>query len=257
MLHHQLLHISHLTSRDNICLVISKWSQTTGQKFRDSKMYHFVCFILLVSLEGLQGNGTTSYTSTNITTNVSITTPVNSSNTTSQSYSSKQTSTEMTSTSKQTSVQPRPSDDTDCLFNLKYEKDIFIWSMIGSLILICLLLLVIIMCLACKCCRRVKNGEMVVTKSSATIRRNSANGGPSETDILLKDRTSVKVEMETTPDEPQEPEELGGAAAEIENQVSKEENKNSANDTSENAPTQEGGQSDEIDPKTEDLEKAE
>lgn len=78
---------------------------------------------------------------------------------------------------------------------------------------------------------------MVVKKSS---RRSSVNGGPSEVEVRY---SSVKVEIETTPDEEQErtpEEEVGGAAAEVGNQV--KENQNSASDTiktSETTPTQE------------------
>lgn len=226
----------------------------------DSKMYHFVCFILLVSLEGLraQENGTASVASTNPLINSSTTDAVTSLYITSNSVTHKNPTARKSSTistSKQTAVQSTSSDQTGFLFNLADMPKLTLLLIIVSLVLLCLFLLVIIMCLACGCCRRGSNSKMVVTKSSATIRRNSANGGPSETDILLKDSNSVKVEIETTPDEPQEPEELGGAAAEVGNQVSTEENKNSANDTSETAPTQEGDRSDETDPKTEDLEK--
>ncbi|XP_053502191.1 uncharacterized protein LOC128620866 isoform X2 [Ictalurus furcatus] len=224
----------------------------------DSKMYHFVCFILLVSLEGLraQENGTTIEASTSLFTNSPtadfVTSSYRPSNTPKQTSTTKSSS---ISTSKQTAVQPTTSDQTGCLFNLKDMTKMTLLLIIVSLILICPFLLVIIMCLARRCCRRGSSSKMVVTKSPTTSRRNSANGGPSETDILLKDSNLVKVEIETTPDKPQEPEELGGAAAEVGNQVSTDENKNSANDTSETAPTQEGDQSDGTDPKTEDLEK--
>lgn len=50
----------------------------------------------------------------------------------------------------------------------------------------------------------------------------------------------MKVEIETSPDDP---EEVARAAAKTDNQVSGEESKNSAGDTSETVPAQEGDQS--------------
>lgn len=163
--------------------------------------------------------------------------------------------TDSTSNVKQASDQS--SKETDCLINLKDKKEMALWLMITLLLLICFLLLVIIVCLTCKCFRGIRNDKLVVTKSSKITRRNSLNGGPSETDIMLKDCSSVKVEIETTTDESQEPEEVGGATAEVGNQVSTKENKNSPNVTSETTPTQEFDQSGETDLKKEDLEKEE
>ncbi|GAA6094977.1 uncharacterized protein LOC113650266 [Tachysurus ichikawai] len=92
---------------------------------------------------------------------------------------------------------------------------------------------------------------MVVMKSSSGV-----NGKPSETEFKY---SSVKVEIETTPDEAQEQtpeEEVGGE----DSQVSAKENQNTAKDTSETSeatPTQVVDPSGQTDLKMEDLEKAE
>ncbi|XP_058267032.1 uncharacterized protein LOC131366535 [Hemibagrus wyckioides] len=226
-------------------------------------MYPFVCFILLVSLEGIKTdhnktNDVTTMSNKNEETdaNNSVETPVTmyiNSNETPTTVHTSSTGTCNTNSYCQTNANCIKA--SDCLINLVNMKENLLFFIIAFLLLVCILLLLIIMCLACKRCRGVRNDKMVIMKSS---RRSSVNGGPSEVEVRY---SSVKVEIETTPDEEQErtpEEEVGGAAAEVRNQV--KENQNSASDTtetSETAPTQEVDQSGQTDLKIEDLEKAE
>lgn len=239
----------------------SPFSEFSYRFLTDSKMYHFVCFILFVSMNGQKSSATTpssfsSASNPTVSTNASVqmlqTNPVTRDN----KHTTKPT--ELATISKTEQTPGQSSMGTGCLINLEDKKEVTLWLMIAVLSLICFLLLIIIMCLTCKCCQDAKNDELVVMKSPKITRSNSENGGPSETDIMLKDCSSVKVEIEATEDESQVPEEVGGATAKVGNQVSTEENKNSADVTSETTPTQEVDQSDETgDLKTEDLEKAE
>lgn len=197
-------------------------------------MYHFVCFILLVSLEGLRADN-----STNISTTVTVKTTAVITSKNPSILSALSTPPQSTSTSKSQTIKQH-----DCLFNLKDSKEMFLFSIISLLLLICLFLLVIT-CLVCKRCRGARSDELVVMKSSTITRRNNVNGGPSETDIMLKGCGSVNVEIEAALEESQD------------NGVSGEEHKNSANESGEVAPTHEDEQAGEPDQKEEDGEKAE
>lgn len=238
----------------------SPFSEFSYRFLTDSKMYHFVCFILFVSVNGQKPSDTipssfSSASNPTVSTNASVQTFQTNPMTRDKPTA---TPTVPATVSKTEQTPGQSSMGTGCLINLKDKKEMTLWLMIVVLSLICFLLLIIIMCLTCKCCRGTKNNELVVTKSPQITRSNSENGGPSETDIMLKDCSSVKVEIEATEDESQVPEEVGGATAKVGNQVSTEENKNSADVTSETTPTQEVDQSDETgDLKMEDLEKAE
>lgn len=210
-------------------------------------MFPFMCFVLLVSLEGLKAKNTAAAPSTNgseqeisssTQTNKNETTPMTTAISTSTATVKSASVTLCTTNSEK----DQSTQQTNCLFNLKDSKEMLLWSIISLLLLICLLLLVIL-CLVCKRCRSTRHNYEVVNKSPTTARRNSVNGGPSETDIMLKGCSSVKVETETTPDESQKPEEVGGASSGTENQVPGEESKKSANDTSETGTTQEFDQS--------------
>ncbi|KAK3521694.1 hypothetical protein QTP70_015570 [Hemibagrus guttatus] len=269
-----------LISPDNTSRLISKRLRTAVKDLEhfgeymyriqllDSKMYHFVCFILVVSLEGIKTQSPNSTTNdvSNTTSSQHPTadiTPNNfgySTNTSTMMYTNNKEmptskSTNTNSNCQTTADKPNSNKQADCLIGLTNIKEMLPFFITAFLSVVCILLLLIIMCLACKSCRGVRNDKMVVMKSS---RRSSVNGGPSELEVRY---SSVKVEIETTPDEEQErtpEEEVGGAAAEVGVQVSAKENTNSANDTTETietAPTQKVDQSGQTD--LEDLEKAE
>ncbi|KAI5624491.1 hypothetical protein C0J50_16013 [Silurus asotus] len=220
-----------------------------------------MCFILLVSLEGLKANVNNTSVSP-MTLSAKVTEENNSISSLSKAPTQTSTSFVPTTTSttlSTTKEKQRPTKVTqkeDCLIDLGNKKEMTLWMMIALLGLISFLLLVIILCMACKCSQGTRKGELVLMKSSTRTKKNSVNGGPSENEVMLKECSSVKVEVETTPDENQEPEEEGGAAANMENQDSGEENKNSDNDISKATLTQEAEQSDKTDHVIEDLENA-
>ncbi|XP_027014293.2 uncharacterized protein LOC113650266 [Tachysurus fulvidraco] len=238
---------------DNISLLLANASPRS----RDSKMYHFVCFVLLVSLEGIKTSTQTTSIEHTVsqmdTATMTYKGPSDHKGMLAQTMGSKPSS---KPPSKPPSEPPSEltSEPSSCLIDLKDKKDVLLFSANALLLLVCLLLLLIIMCMACKRCRRSRKDKMVMMKSSSGV-----NGKPSECEVKY---SSVNVEIETTPDEAQEQtpeEEVGGEAS----QVSAKENQNTAKDTNETSetneatPTQEVDRSDQTDLKMEDLDKAE
>ncbi|TSM28213.1 hypothetical protein Baya_6995 [Bagarius yarrelli] len=202
-------------------------------------MYHLVCFILILSLKGIKTANSDPEPSDKSDNN-ETTTPI---------------PTTMFKTSanpKTVQVQSTTTKTADCLLRLSNTKELLLFLIIALLSLICLLLLVIIMCLSFKRCRGFRKDKMIVMKSSRTTRRTSVNGGLSETDLMLKDCSSVKVEIETTPDVAQKPEKEERKPADEVNQVNIEKKEISANDTTETSamtPAKENAQSSQTDPK--------